>query len=171
MQSPASSVSQICTTVITFLKTGHASSSDGMRSQLAHLTCDAVRCCARLRDVPKDVCSELAVRASAQMGREISAMIMRHEGEFMASSVLATLAPKAEMMNSLRILRFNAVAAAMVLALSACAGMSSQDKSTAIGAGAGAVGGAVLTGGSAVGTVGGAAVGGIIGHEIGETRK
>jgi hypothetical protein len=28
------------------------------------------------------------------------------------------------------------------------------------------VGGAVLTGGSAVGTVGGAAVGGIIGHEV-----
>ncbi|MFO8004410.1 glycine zipper 2TM domain-containing protein [Thioalkalivibrio sp.] len=44
--------------------------------------------------------------------------------------------------------------------------MSTQDRNTAIGAGAGAVGGAVLTGGSAVGTVGGAAVGGIIGHEV-----
>lgn len=44
--------------------------------------------------------------------------------------------------------------------------MSSQDKNTVVGAGVGAVGGAVLTGGSAVGTVGGAAVGGIIGHEV-----
>jgi osmotically inducible lipoprotein OsmB len=43
--------------------------------------------------------------------------------------------------------------------------MSSSQKSTAIGAGAGAVLGSVLTGGSAVGTVGGAAVGGVIGHE------
>lgn len=52
--------------------------------------------------------------------------------------------------------------------LSACSGMSRQDRSTAAGAGVGAVGGAVLTGGSAAGTVGGAAVGGIIGHEIGK---
>lgn len=61
-----------------------------------------------------------------------------------------------------------AVAAAMLLGLGGCAGMSAQDKSTAIGAGVGAVGGAVLTGGSAVGTVGGAAVGGVIGHEVGD---
>jgi osmotically inducible lipoprotein OsmB len=58
--------------------------------------------------------------------------------------------------------------AAMLLGLGGCAGMSAQDKSTAIGAGVGAVGGAVLTGGSAVGTVGGAAVGGVIGHEVGD---
>ncbi|MDZ4214009.1 MAG: glycine zipper 2TM domain-containing protein [Rhodocyclaceae bacterium] len=44
--------------------------------------------------------------------------------------------------------------------------MTTQEKNTAIGAGVGAVGGAVLTGGSAVGTVGGAAVGGVIGHEV-----
>jgi osmotically inducible lipoprotein OsmB len=61
-----------------------------------------------------------------------------------------------------------AAAAAMLLGLGGCAGMSAQDKSTAIGAGVGAVGGAVLTGGSAVGTVGGAAVGGVIGHEVGD---
>lgn len=60
------------------------------------------------------------------------------------------------------------VAAALLLGLGGCAGMSAQDKSTAVGAGVGAVGGAVLTGGSAVGTVGGAAVGGIIGHEVGK---
>jgi osmotically inducible lipoprotein OsmB len=59
-------------------------------------------------------------------------------------------------------------AAALLLGLGGCAGMSAQDKSTAIGAGVGAVGGAVLTGGSAVGTVGGAAVGGVIGHEVGD---
>ncbi|WP_225307530.1 glycine zipper 2TM domain-containing protein [Nitrincola iocasae] len=44
--------------------------------------------------------------------------------------------------------------------------MSNQDKNTAAGAGIGAVGGAVLTGGSAIGTVGGAAVGGLIGREV-----
>ena len=55
---------------------------------------------------------------------------------------------------------------AVLLGLGGCAGMSNQDKNTAAGAGIGAVGGAVLTGGSALGTVGGAAVGGIIGREI-----
>jgi len=59
-----------------------------------------------------------------------------------------------------------AIAATLLLGLSGCAGMSSQDKNTAIGAGVGAVGGAVLTDGSTLGTVGGAAVGGVIGHEI-----
>jgi osmotically inducible lipoprotein OsmB len=54
----------------------------------------------------------------------------------------------------------------MLLGLAACSGMSQRDSNTAIGAGVGAVGGAVLTGGSAIGTVGGAAVGGVIGHEI-----
>jgi len=48
--------------------------------------------------------------------------------------------------------------------------MSEKDKSTAIGAGAGAVGGAILTGGSAAGTIGGAAVGGYIGHEVNKSK-
>ena len=65
----------------------------------------------------------------------------------------------------------SAVAAATRFGLGGCAGMSSQDKSTAIGAGVGAIGGAVLTGGSAVGTVGGAAVGGVIGHEVGKDKN
>jgi osmotically inducible lipoprotein OsmB len=60
------------------------------------------------------------------------------------------------------------VAMASLIGLSACAGMSDRDRSTAIGAGVGAVGGAVLTGGSGIGTVGGAAVGGVIGNEIGK---
>lgn len=54
----------------------------------------------------------------------------------------------------------------IALSLSACSGMSRQDKNTAIGAGTGAVAGAVLTGGSAIGTVGGAAVGGFIGNKV-----
>jgi osmotically inducible lipoprotein OsmB len=48
--------------------------------------------------------------------------------------------------------------------------MSKRDRNTAIGAGIGGVAGAVLTGGSALGTVGGAAVGGVIGHQISARR-
>jgi osmotically inducible lipoprotein OsmB len=62
-----------------------------------------------------------------------------------------------------------AVSASLVtvaLGLGGCAGMSNQDKNTALGAGAGAVVGGVLTGGSAAGTVGGAAVGGVIGNQV-----
>ncbi|WP_417579589.1 prenyltransferase [Nitrincola sp.] len=68
--------------------------------------------------------------------------------------------------NSSRNLLFGVATIAVLLGLGGCAGMSNQDKNTAAGAGIGAVGGAVLTGGSAIGTVGGAAVGGIIGREI-----
>lgn len=60
----------------------------------------------------------------------------------------------------------NAVAVTLLFALGGCAGMSARDQNTAIGAGVGAVGGSILTNGSAVGTVGGAAVGGVIGHSI-----
>lgn len=56
--------------------------------------------------------------------------------------------------------------AAMLCVLSGCSDMSQRDKNTAIGAGVGAVGGSILTGGSAAGTVGGAAVGGVIGNTI-----
>lgn len=56
----------------------------------------------------------------------------------------------------------------LVLGLSACDGMSRRGTDTAVGAGIGAVGGAVLTNGSALGTVGGAAVGGIIGNQAGK---
>ena len=55
-----------------------------------------------------------------------------------------------------------AVVAVMLLVLGGCSGMSTQDRNTAIGAGVGAVGGAIITGGSTLGTVGGAAVGGVI---------
>jgi osmotically inducible lipoprotein OsmB len=65
----------------------------------------------------------------------------------------------------------SAVAAALLLGVGGCSDMSTRDKDTAIGAGIGAVGGAVLTGGSAVGTVGGAAVGGVIGNQVGKDRR
>ena len=64
----------------------------------------------------------------------------------------------------------SALVITVVLGLGGCAGMSERDKSTAIGAGVGAVGGAVITGGSAVGTVGGAAVGGLIGNQVGKDK-
>jgi osmotically inducible lipoprotein OsmB len=54
--------------------------------------------------------------------------------------------------------------------LGACAGMTASEKATAVGAGVGAIGGAVVTGGSGVGTVIGAGVGGVVGHEI-EKKK
>ncbi|QCR36189.1 osmotically-inducible lipoprotein OsmB [Nissabacter sp. SGAir0207] len=59
-----------------------------------------------------------------------------------------------------------ALAATLALSLSACSNMSHRDRNTAIGAGAGALGGAVLTDGSTLGTLGGAAIGGIIGHQV-----
>jgi len=73
-------------------------------------------------------------------------------------------------MKTIQRLELSAVAAAMLLGLVGCAGMSTQDKNTAIGAGVGAVGGAVLTGGGALGTVGGAVVGGVIGHEVSKSK-
>ena len=57
------------------------------------------------------------------------------------------------------------LAITLAMSLSAC---SNWDRNTAIGAGAGALGGAVLTDGSTLGTLGGAAVGGVIGHQVGK---
>lgn len=58
------------------------------------------------------------------------------------------------------------LATTLMLALSSCSSWDRRDRNTAIGAGAGAAGGALLTHGSALGTVGGAAVGGVIGHQV-----
>lgn len=69
-------------------------------------------------------------------------------------------------MNNIKRLATTAAIVAATLGLSACAGMSNQDRNTAVGAGVGAVAGSVLTGGSAIGTVGGAAVGGVIGNQV-----
>ncbi|TJZ67455.1 glycine zipper 2TM domain-containing protein [Chitiniphilus eburneus] len=59
-----------------------------------------------------------------------------------------------------------AVGATLLLAaLGGCSSMDKQTRNTAAGAAIGGAAGAILTNGSAVGTVGGAAVGGVIGHE------
>ena len=74
-------------------------------------------------------------------------------------------------MNTIPKLAVNAAAVVVLFCLLGCAGMSTQDRNTAIGAGVGAVGGSVLTGGSTAGTVGGAVVGGVIGHETSKPKK
>ena len=63
-------------------------------------------------------------------------------------------------------LKRSLAATLMLAVLSGCAGMTPQQKNTAIGAAVGGVAGSALTGGDALGTVGGAAVGGYIGHQI-----
>ena len=65
-------------------------------------------------------------------------------------------------MKAIRSIAFSAVAVAAVLSLAGCGGMSARDESTAIGA--------VLTGGSTIGTLGGAAVGGLIGNQVGKDK-
>lgn len=52
--------------------------------------------------------------------------------------------------------------------LGGCSNLSTRQKNAATGAAIGGVAGAVLTGGSALGTVGGAAIGGIIGNGVDE---
>jgi osmotically inducible lipoprotein OsmB len=63
-------------------------------------------------------------------------------------------------------LTLNLAVIALLAGLGGCAGMSTRDQNTAVGAGIGAVGGAILTNGSAIGTVGGAAVGAVIGNQV-----
>ncbi|MEC5341378.1 osmotically-inducible lipoprotein OsmB [Brenneria populi] len=58
------------------------------------------------------------------------------------------------------------LAIALTIALAGCSNMSKRDRNTVIGAGAGAVGGAVLTNGGTLGTLGGAAIGGLIGRQV-----
>jgi osmotically inducible lipoprotein OsmB len=74
-------------------------------------------------------------------------------------------------MNTLNKSLSAALVATALLGLGGCAGMSARDQNTAIGAGVGAVGGSVLTGGSAIGTIGGAAVGGVIGNQVTPQRR
>jgi osmotically inducible lipoprotein OsmB len=73
-------------------------------------------------------------------------------------------------MKSFKQIAVSATLVALALGLTGCAGMSNQDRNTAIGAGAGAVVGGVLTGGSPAGVVGGAAVGGVVGNQVKTTR-
>jgi osmotically inducible lipoprotein OsmB len=69
-------------------------------------------------------------------------------------------------MKTMRKYSVGAVAAALLIGLGGCAGMSRQDQGTLIGAGVGGVAGNVLGGGGVLGTAAGAAVGGVIGHEV-----
>jgi osmotically inducible lipoprotein OsmB len=61
---------------------------------------------------------------------------------------------------------FTGLAILALVLTSGCANLSTRDRNTITGAGVGAVAGAVLTGGSSVGTVGGAAIGGYIGNQV-----
>jgi osmotically inducible lipoprotein OsmB len=79
----------------------------------------------------------------------------------------STQSEKGIPMKTMQKFTVNTIALAVLLGLGACSGMSARDESTAIGAGVGAVGGAVLTGGSPAGVVGGAVVGGVIGNQVG----
>jgi osmotically inducible lipoprotein OsmB len=68
-------------------------------------------------------------------------------------------------MKTIRKYAVSAVAAAALLGLGGCAGMSQQEKGTATGAVIGGVAGNVM-GGGLLGTAAGAAVGGVVGHEV-----
>lgn len=63
----------------------------------------------------------------------------------------------------------SAVAAAILIVLGGCAGMTRQEQGTATGAVIGGVAGNVI-GGGVLGTAAGAAVGGVIGHEVTKPR-
>lgn len=68
-------------------------------------------------------------------------------------------------MKTIRKYSVSIVAAAVLIGLGGCAGMSTQDRGTATGAVIGGVAGNVI-GGGILGTAAGAAVGGVIGHEV-----
>jgi len=74
-------------------------------------------------------------------------------------------------MNNARRISAHMLAATILLAGSGCSGMSERSKNTALGATAGGVAGAVLTGGGTLGVLGGAAVGGIIGNEVTKDQR
>lgn len=72
-------------------------------------------------------------------------------------------------MKTIRKSSISAVAAAVLIGLGGCAGMTAQDKGTAIGAGVGGVAGNII-GGGILGTAAGAVVGGVIGHEVSKPK-
>ena len=74
-------------------------------------------------------------------------------------------------MNSIQRVGASPFILAALVVLSACSGMSTREKDTAIGAGVGAAAGAVISGGGVAGTLGGAAVGGVIGNQVGKDKK
>jgi osmotically inducible lipoprotein OsmB len=72
-------------------------------------------------------------------------------------------------MKTIQGISVSAVAVAVLLGLSGCGGMDTRQADTAVGAGVGAVGGAVLLGGP-VGVLGGAAVGAVVGDQVGKGK-
>ncbi|MGI4815556.1 MAG: glycine zipper 2TM domain-containing protein [Janthinobacterium lividum] len=60
-----------------------------------------------------------------------------------------------------------AVLVAVTAGLTACDGMTTRGRDTAVGAGVGGVAGAAL-GGGVIGTAAGAAAGGLIGNQVGK---
>lgn len=68
-------------------------------------------------------------------------------------------------MKTIRQYSVGLIAAAALVILGGCAGMTHQEKGTATGAVIGGVAGNVM-GGGVLGTAAGAAVGGVIGHEV-----
>ncbi|VVE32641.1 hypothetical protein PEP31012_03754 [Pandoraea eparura] len=63
------------------------------------------------------------------------------------------------------------VGAALVGTLAGCGGMTPREsRNTAVGAGVGALGGALISGGDLGTTVGGAVVGGVIGNVVTDDR-
>jgi len=74
-------------------------------------------------------------------------------------------------MNTIQRVASGSMVVAALIGLGGCSGMSTRDRDTAIGAGVGAVGGAVLSGGSVLGTAAGAAVGGVIGNQVSKDKK
>ena len=74
-------------------------------------------------------------------------------------------------MNTIKSFATSSLVVIAFAGLAGCADMNSRDRSIVTGAGVGAVAGAVLTGGSAIGTVGGAAVGGVIGNEVDKNKR
>jgi len=110
--------------------------------------------------------------AIAQIFMGIAINIIKQMKEYFYIFILISLCLiKSNPMKTTQIFSISMLVIAVILSLNGCAGMSAQDRNTAIGAGVGAVGGAALTGGGALGTVGGAAVGGVIGHEVGKDKK
>ncbi|AXE92995.1 glycine zipper 2TM domain-containing protein [Paraburkholderia sp. 22099] len=70
-------------------------------------------------------------------------------------------------MKTIRRMGTFATIVAVVASLTACEGMTTRQRDTAIGAGVGGVAGAAI-GGNALSTLGGAAVGGVIGNQVGK---
>ncbi len=68
-------------------------------------------------------------------------------------------------MKTIRQYSVGVIAAAALVILGGCAGMTHQERGTATGAVIGGVAGNVI-GGGILGTAAGAAVGGVIGHEV-----